>query len=140
MKLSFPNMDSPHLRNDAPMLRTFAVAVVLLLFFSNSTTFLGVRSYMADYVEHYPLIIRLLCYLVGFILGAFIPDFINAAIMAWFIRSLMIKDYKSVPSKIALGSGLIINILLSMYSYNMSQVSATAVISDIAKFLIFKKA
>lgn len=132
MKLSFPDMDSPHLRNDAPMLKMFAVAVVLLLFFSNVTVFLGVRSYMADYVGHYSPLIKFGFYLVGFVLGAFTPDYINAAIAAWFIRSLMIKDYKTIPAKIALGSGLIINILLSMYSYNMSQVSATAVIRDIA--------
>lgn len=130
-KLSLPDLQSPHLRNDAPMLRIMQYAVFGFILLSSLTVFLGLRSYMSEYVVAYSPALRYLSYGGAYLFGALIPDFANATIIAWVVRSLLIRDYTDVPAKLILAAALVICLLLALYSYNMSQISAGALIEEI---------
>ncbi|MCB0630826.1 MAG: hypothetical protein KDD15_13860 [Lewinella sp.] len=129
-KLSLPNFQSPHLRNDAPMLRIMNYAVFGFILLSSLTVFLGLRSYMSEYMAGYDPLYRYIGYGTAYIFGALIPDFANATIIAWLVRSLLIGDYKSVPAKLILLAALLICYLLATYSFNMSQISAGALVDE----------
>ena len=124
-----PNM-SDTLNHDAPVLRIMQLGLWCFIIISSITVFFGVHSYVSDYLNQQPWIMRKLGYVGAYLVLSIIPDLLCSIFFAHVVRSLLKRKYKDVLSIILNVALILIVLFLGRYSWRMSRSAATSAAYD----------
>ncbi|MCB0628883.1 MAG: hypothetical protein R2824_06130 [Saprospiraceae bacterium] len=131
LRLTLPNKESKYLGHDSPLIKAVGIGILAFIILSSITVFLGVKTHIAGYLTGLPWWVAYPSYAVGYLVFSLAPDALNVVCIAFVARSILLGFYSDARSIVLIAVCLATSFYLTRYSYQMSQVSATALARSI---------
>lgn len=124
--------------HDAPVINVVKLVLPAFVLVSSITVFLGVKAHLADYLQEVQWLVSNGLYSAAYLLFSLAPDVLNVVLMAYLTRSFLQGHYQDRLGMILLIAAGLMVIVLTRYSFLMSQTAAKSMVKAAAPIVALK--
>lgn len=118
--------------HDSPVIRVVKLCLPAFILVSSLTVFLGVKAHLTDYLSDVHWLLANSLYSVAYLLFSLAPDVLNVVLIAYLTRSFLKGHYRDRLGMILLIAAGLMVIVLTRYSFLMSQTAAKSMVKTAA--------